>query len=350
MDQRDEALRELLAQLTVANLAALAIASLVGYRLARAALQPVERYRARAEQIAAGATGVRLDVPLGVDDEVSRLGHTLNAMLAEQERAADRQQQFIDDASHELRTPLTVLAAEIDVALRRHRSADEYEQTLRRIAVSTGRLVQLADDLLALGAQGAEAPTFCPLYAADLLDEVADRARALLGAAPSRPVRTDAPLGLVVSADRALLARALGNAVDNAVRYGDGSITLTAAPLTGDAASGVVLAVHDDGPGMPADFLPHAAERFRQAQRSRTGPGSGLGLSLVDAIAAAHRGQLRICSNGRHHGEPAGDPGLAAAPCRHPAAGTTASLLLPTRPVPDRALPTAGERIAPVGG
>ncbi len=123
LDQRDEALRELLAQLAIANLLALAVASFVGYRLARAALDPVERYRAQAETIAQGATGVRLDVPTDSRDEISRLGTTLNAMLDAQERSAERQRQFIDDASHELRTPLTTLLAEIDVALRKPRSA-----------------------------------------------------------------------------------------------------------------------------------------------------------------------------------------------------------------------------------
>ncbi|HVE25276.1 MAG TPA: hypothetical protein VNC22_07730, partial [Sporichthya sp.] len=78
LDQRDEALRELLLQLALANLLALGVASLVGYRLAHAALAPVERYRAQAEQITAGATGVRLDVPEDADDEVTRLGRTLN--------------------------------------------------------------------------------------------------------------------------------------------------------------------------------------------------------------------------------------------------------------------------------
>ncbi|MET7422458.1 HAMP domain-containing protein, partial [Dactylosporangium sp. NPDC005555] len=111
-DQRDEALRELIAQLTLANLAALAVASLVGYRLARAALDPVERYRVQAARIAGGATGVRLDVPAG-DDELTRLGGTLNDMLAALDTALQRERRFVSDASHELRTPLTLLAAEL---------------------------------------------------------------------------------------------------------------------------------------------------------------------------------------------------------------------------------------------
>ena len=342
LDQRDEALRELLGQLTLANLGALAIASVVGYRLARAALLPVERYRSRAEQIAAGATGVRLDVPDSVDDEVSRLGHTLNTMLAAQEQAASQQQQFIDDASHELRTPLTVLAAEIDLALRRPRSAEEYETVLLRLADDTDRLVELADDLLLLGTQTTSVPQRQQLSAADLLDGAAARARASLTSGPAREVWVSAATGLTVDADPVLIRRALGNLADNAVRHGAGTITLTAAPFSDTRLGEVVLTVHDEGPGMPVEFLPHAAERFRQAELSRAGEGNGLGLSLVDAIAVAHGGQLRLCSTGHHHRQPTPNSQLDDQPCTHPVTGATASLLLPApadapRPEGDRA-------------
>lgn len=337
LDQRDEALRELLGQLALANLAALTIASFVGYRLTRAALHPVERYRTRAEQIAGGATGVRLEVPTGTDDEITRLGHTLNRMLAAQEHAAAQQQQFIDDASHELRTPLTVLAAEVELALRRSRTPDEYEQTLRRISTDIGELADLADDLLTLGAQGTSSPQAQPVAAADVLGAAAERARATLPADSERRVRLDASDDLEVLADPALLRRALGNLVDNAVRYGDGTITLRAVAV-GDFSSGATaLTVHDDGAGIPAEFLPHAAERFRQAQVSRTGEGRGLGLALVDAIVLAHHGQLRLCANGVHHRRPTPEPRIDALPCDHPDHGTTSSLLLPpsARPHPE---------------
>ena len=119
-----------------------------------------------------------------------------------------------------------------------------------------------------------------------------------------------------------LLERALGNAVDNAVGYGSGDITLSAHEQEGAA----VLAVHDDGPGMRPEFLPHAAERFRRDDSSRAG--SGAGLSLIDAIATAHGGQLRICAGGHHHLQPSPHPELAKVPCSHTETGTTISLLL----------------------
>jgi signal transduction histidine kinase len=332
LNQRDEALRELLAQLAVANFLALALASAVGYRLARAALDPVERYRARAEQIAEGATGVRLDVPDGAHDEISRLGTTLNAMLAAQERSAERQQQFIDDASHELRTPLSTLVAEIDLALRKPRTVDEHEVILRRIASDTTQLVDLAESLLTLGALGSTLAAPEDILARELLDTAAHRAAGRLTEARSPHMQVHAPEDLTTHGDRALLDRALGNLVDNAVRYGSGEITLTATALDNHAVPACRYTVHDHGAGIPISFLPHAAERFRQDESSRSGPGAGLGLSLVDAVVTAHHGQLRICSNGHHHCQSTTDPDLAQVPCQHPQAGTTVSLLLPGVP------------------
>jgi signal transduction histidine kinase len=327
LDQRDEALRELLAQLAIANLLALALASLVGYRLARAALDPVERYRAQAEQVTEGATGVRLDVPAGPADEITRLGTTLNAMLDAQQQASDRQEQFIHDASHELRTPLSTLAAEIDLALRKPRTAEEHEATLRRLAIDSTELIDLAETLLALGALGSTAPDAREISVADLLATAARRARSQLAAEAACTVDVQAPPGLTVHADARLLDRALGNMVDNAVRYGAGTITLAARTAGADGGA-IVLTVHDEGSGIPADFLQHAAERFRQDESSRTGPGAGLGLALVDAIATAHAGQLRICAAAHHHQRQTPSPGLAELRCEHPGPGTTMSLLL----------------------
>jgi signal transduction histidine kinase len=332
LDQRDEALRELLVQLAVANLVALALASGVGYRLARGALDPVERYRARAERITRGATGVRLDVPPGPRDEISRLGSTLNAMLAAQERAAARQGQFVDDASHELRTPLSALSAEVELALARDRPAEELRDALRRIADDTARLSALADELLTLGSLGRTTADARPIAASEACERAAGRARTQLGDGSGRPVVVEAAEELPAWADPGLLDRALGNLVDNAVRHGAGTITVSARAVDEPAALACVLAVHDEGPGPPAAFLPHAAERFRRGETSRSGPGSGLGLALVDAIATAHGGQLRICAGGAHHRQEVVDEALDTVPCRHPAAGTTAALLLPGRP------------------
>lgn len=310
-DQRDEALRELIGQLVLANLAALAVASVVGYRLTRAALAPVERYRTEAARIASGASGLRLAVPERTHDEITRLGRTLNQMLAALEAALDRERQFVHDASHELRTPLTLISTEIELAPRRPRSTAELQETLRNVAADADRLRELADTLLTVGIQRSPAP-------GDTTDlaELADEAAARYPGA-----RTEQHGPAVAAGDPARLRQVLTNLLDNAGRHGRPPITIT----TSRDAAAVYVRVHDHGPGIDPVFLAQATARFTRADSARTAPGAGLGLAVVEAIADAHHGELRVCSRGGHHRSRDVFPAL----CRHPDAGTTVTLLLP---------------------
>lgn len=259
LDQRDEALRELLAQLAVASLVALAVASLVGYRFAHVALDPVERYRSQAERITHGDKGVRLDVPPGPSDEITRLGTTLNTMLDALDRSARQQQQFIDDASHELRTPLSTLSAEIDIAQRKPRTIAEHEATLQRLATDTNNLIELAETLLTLGAVGSAQLDLQNIPASELIEAAARRARSQNNVELQRDVTTHAQKDISVRGDHVLLSLALGNLVDNAIRHGVGAITLTAE----QRSNATILTVSDEGTIDP-QFLSAAAERFRR--------------------------------------------------------------------------------------
>ncbi|GIH19026.1 two-component sensor histidine kinase [Rugosimonospora africana] len=316
-NQRDEALRELIAQLTLANLAALAIASLVGYLLARAALQPVERYRTEAALIAAGATGVRLAVSDTAHDEVARLGHTLNDMLAALETALERERRFINDASHELRTPLTLLSTELELALRRPRTAEELEHTVRSAAADTANLIALADTLLSIGVRPIDTDTVPIIDFGALVTGVVNRYHHTTGATLHTTITAD----LAVRGDATRLQQVITNLLDNALRHGGEPVTVTAARTT----NLIILTVHDEGPGMDPQFLPHATERFSRADNARTSPGTGLGLSLVEAIIRAHHGELRICSAGAHHLTDT----RSETPCDHPPTGTTVTVLIP---------------------
>ncbi|WP_369223905.1 ATP-binding protein [Streptomyces sp. R39] len=291
---RDEALRELLAQLAVASGLTLIAASGVGYRTARAALRPVERYRGGAAGLADGAQNLRLDVPADRDDEITRLGHTLNHMLDRLAASAERERRFVADASHELRTPLTLMRAELDVALHRPRSAGELTETLRSVDTEVQRLIELSNALLDLEELGtaqhlSRAPT-------DLAD--------LVGAAVAPHLRTAEREGRTVTVDAARvtvdvdarwLRPAIGNLLDNALRHGTGTVRLTAT-VHEDALR---LCVTDEGTGFPPEFLPRAFDRFARAEASRTGGGSGLGLAFVQAVATAHGGTARAADTGR---------------------------------------------------
>src|SRR5262245_35683811 len=138
LEQRDDALNSLAALLLVAGPLGLALTGLAGYLVTAAALRPVERMRARAAAITAAEAGERLPVPPG-DAELTRLGITLNEMIARLEAAFARERAFVADASHELRTPLAILRTELELALRGEKAIDELESSLRSAAEETDR-------------------------------------------------------------------------------------------------------------------------------------------------------------------------------------------------------------------
>jgi two-component system, OmpR family, sensor kinase len=285
-DHRDEALRELLAQLALASLGALVVTGFVGDRLARSALRPVERYRSRAAQIAAGASGLRLDVPQERDDEVTRLGHTLNDMLDGLERALASERRFVDDASHELRTPLTLLTSRLQLAQRRARTVAEHEEALAELALDVERLRTLADQLLQLGGPtGAGTTPDARLVVQDVVRRHDPTPGVRL---PEGPVQ--------VAIEPLALERILDNLLRNAELHGAPPVDV--ALTNGD---GVVLVVSDHGSGLPEGL--RATERFARADDARSRPGSGLGLAIVAELVAQAEGRLELANT---------DPGFVA--------------------------------------
>jgi signal transduction histidine kinase len=316
-DHRDEALRELLLQLTLASLGALVVASLVGDALARLALRPVERYRRSAADIAAGASGLRLAVPAARDDEVTRLGHTLNEMLGALEQSLERERRFVNDASHELRTPLTLLKSRIQLTRRRPRSVEEHERALDELEVDVTRLAHLAEQLLALSQRppGAEVSADVSTAAGSVVDR-------WLAAHPERAgdVRLLSPADRVTAAiDSTALERIVTNLLDNAFAHGRPPVPVA---VRCEAGYGV-LEVADSGPGMPADLLERATRRFSRAVEARSRPGAGLGLSIVEQLVTGAGGELRLCHDGRHVSRGT----RTGVPCRHRPAMTVTVVL-----------------------
>jgi heavy metal sensor kinase len=281
---RVETLAGLRDELVIALPIALLIATAAGYFLAGLSLRPVEGMRRRAEAVSAATPGERLPVP-STGDEVERLGKTLNAMLARLEAALQRERDFVADAGHELRTPLSLLRTELELALRHGDSRDELRDALRASSEEVDRLAQLADDLLLIAGsdRGKLKLRLEPLDAAELFDSVVNRFQ-WRAEEKGRSVAHDATAGVRIRGDRLRLEQALSNLVDNALRHGDGDVTLALAARDGS----VELHVTDTGPGFPPAFLERAFERFA---RHRTGrEGSGLGLAIVRAISEAHGG------------------------------------------------------------
>jgi heavy metal sensor kinase len=290
LEERDEALKGFLGELLVGGPIALLLASLLGYGVATAALRPVEAMRAEAAAVSAHEPGRRLPLPRS-QDEISRLGTTLNEMLDRLERALQRERNFVADASHELRTPLALLKTELELALRNPRSHAELEQALRSAAAETDRLAQLAEDLLVLARsdQGRLPLRRAPVSVHDVLSGVAARFGRRAQEA-GRGIDVDAVDGLVVPADAVRLEQALGNLVENALRHGGGSIRLSAVEADGR----VELHVLDEGRGIPPEFVPRAFERFTRGDEARAGGGAGLGLAIAQVIAVAHGGSAHV--------------------------------------------------------
>ncbi len=292
LEPRDEALAELRTQLLIGGPLALLLASIAGYGLAAAALRPVEAMRARASGISGSRTDQRLPVP-AADDEIRRLGVTLNEMLDRLEATMQRERRFVDDASHELRTPLALLRTELELAGRRERSREELADAVRSASEETERLWQLAEDLLVLArADDGRLPVRLePVPAAELLEGAASR---FLGRAQAagREIVVD-PSTEIISGDRLRLEQALGNLVDNALRHGAGPVRLRAV----EDAEHVELHVRDEGAGFDPAFLARVFERFARTDEARTSGGSGLGLSIVAVIARAHAGSAHAINS-----------------------------------------------------
>jgi HAMP domain-containing protein len=138
LQNRDDMLSQLLVLMLAGGPVTLAIASAAGWAMAGAALRPVERMSREADAISVSEPGRRLPIPAG-QDEIARLGNTLNAMLGRLEAAFDRERRFVDDASHELRTPLAILKAELDLAQSRSRTNQELQAAVRSAAEEADR-------------------------------------------------------------------------------------------------------------------------------------------------------------------------------------------------------------------
>ena len=286
-EARGESLTDLAQLLLIGGPVALLLASLAAYGVAAAALKPVEAMRSRAAEISAAKPERRLPVP-PTDDEVARLGRTLNEMLERLGEALEHERAFVADASHELRTPLAILRTELELALAAGRTPEELRAALASASEETDRLTQLSEDLLTIAqtVRGELPLRRARLDLRETLDGVARRfvRRAEEG---EREVGVSVSAGLEIEADRLRLDQAVGSMVDNALRYGGGTIELAAE--AGDGS--VEIHVRDRGEGFPQEFLGRAFERFSRASASNRDGGSGLGLAIVQTVARAHGGE-----------------------------------------------------------
>jgi two-component system OmpR family sensor kinase len=281
--------------LTMAGLFPLALflAGGGGWFLANRALSPVDKMTQTARKIEAGRLHDRLQLS-GANDELDRLGETLNEMLGRLEAAFTEMRQFTADASHELQTPLTILRGEIEIALRSKRSEEEYVEVMKSALEEIERISLLVEGLLLL-ARSDSGVLKLDLRRLDLMIVTEDVLDQLASLASSKPVSLS--LGhvepLPVSADPLHLRRLLFNLIDNAIKYTptDGSVKVSIEREDGWAK----LSVRDTGIGIAPEDRDRVFQRFfRSAEARAAQGGSGLGLSIVKSIVEAHEGKIEL--------------------------------------------------------
>ncbi len=238
-------------------------------------------------------------IPLdGAKDDIEDLSFNLNRMLGELSSLVEGVRRVSDGIAHDLRTPLARLKTRLE-RLRLARPGEEIGEAIEeadRLLATFGAVLRIAR--IESGERGRG--VFADVDLTSLIDDVAELYRPLIEEKGSRLSLHNAP-AMVVRGDRDMLFQAVANLVDNAIKHaaGGGLIEISLAPEDGGAA----IAVKDDGPGIPAEEREKVRERFYRLDRSRSTPGSGLGLSLVSAVAARHGGELRLLD---------GEPGLLA--------------------------------------
>jgi signal transduction histidine kinase len=286
-------------QLVMSSLIALAVmtaaALALGWVMAGRALRPVRKMTAAAQRISEENLHERLALT-GPDDELKELGDTMDGLLARLESAFAAQRRFVANASHELRTPLTTMRASLDVALAKPEPIPAQTVALAtRVRTELDKVDTLLEAFLALARaqhrqlSGATALPLDYVVGAALADQAA-----AIGAMNLTVQDISGPGGAWVTGDQALLSRLVGNVIANAVGHNTvgGWIKIT----TQNDGRRASLVVENGGPVLEQRQVDELAQPFRRIGADRTGSdqGSGLGLSIVAAIAEAHGGRLDL--------------------------------------------------------
>ena len=269
-----------------------------GVLTSRNFLRRIDQITGTSKTIMAGDLSGRMPVS-GTGDELDRLASNLNAMLDQIERLMTGMQEISSNVAHDLRTPLSRLKARAEDALR-NGSAAEYRQALDQVLDETDRLLATFNALLTIARAeaGQVGDGLKPVEVGSVVREVAELYEpSIEEAGGSLAVAADGEHW--VRADRELLAQALANLIDNALKYGAGNASgpEIAVSVGTDDDRQVAIEVADRGCGIPETEREHVKQRFVRLEPSRSKPGSGLGLSLVSGIMKLHRGRLELAGN-----------------------------------------------------
>ena len=279
--ETERVLSALRTRILAAALFVVVVAALLGALIARQVTRRLVRLTGAAEQVTATGS-LDVEVPVSGTDETGRLGSAFNEMLAALARSKDDQQRLVQDAGHELRTPLTSLRTNV-YTLRR---ADELgplqrDRVLDDLEGETEELTRLINEVVELATERRGDEPEVQVQLRPLVERVAARAAQRSG----RAVTVTADDGAVMGRPLAL-ERAVGNLVENALKFDDSGGPVELTSTTGR------IEVADRGPGFSDADLPHVFDRFYRATSARSRPGSGLGLAIVSDVVQNHGGTV----------------------------------------------------------
>jgi signal transduction histidine kinase len=266
---------------------------------ARRVLRRIDTIQQTSSKIMSGNLSERVPVTRR-NDEFDALATNLNAMLDRIEKLLQGLKEVTDNVAHDLKTPLTRLRNRAEAALRDTASPESREQALETVIAESDRLIQTFNALLMIARVEAGAPSGA-LSKVDISSVVADVAE-LYGPVAEDDgiaVETDIAEGVVLDANRELIGQAMVNLLENAIKYAkpeDGSPGRIGVMLQ-QSDGKVRIVVSDNGPGIPEADRKRVLERFVRLEESRSEPGSGLGLALVNAVARLHGGSFAIEDN-----------------------------------------------------
>ncbi len=306
LEEVEDALNTLFIILIITVPLALMVASLGGQFLAHKALKPVDDITHTARMITSQNLNQRI-VPPKVKDEISRLIETFNGMISRLDQSFRQIKQFSSDASHELKTPLTILKGEVEVMLRKERTRQEYQQTLKSNLEEINRMSQIVEDLLLLSRAdtGQIKLNKGDINLTEILTEVVAQMDML-----ARSKRLDLSMSnhheeVHVFGDALRIRELFINLIENGIKYTEegGSIHISvqkefSTPVTMDKERErfVKILVTDTGIGISKEDQEKVFNRFFRVDkaRSREQGGSGLGLSICHWIVEAHQGELKV--------------------------------------------------------
>nr|MEC9417899.1 HAMP domain-containing sensor histidine kinase [Pseudomonadota bacterium] len=272
--------------------------------VSRRVMKRIDEISATSRTIMQGELSGRLPVA-GNDDEFDRLAINLNTMLDRIELLMQSMKDVTDNIAHDLKTPLTRLQTRIENALREAKGEEGYRSALEATLEESDQLLRIFNALLRIARVESMAPASVmePTDLNKLVAEVAELYEPLVEDEGGK-LEADLPEGLKADCNRDLISQVLVNLIENALKYGRPETGDLLIRLGGRAEDGrIVLSVTDNGPGIPEKDQDRVKERFVRLEESRSEPGTGLGLSLVKAVARLHGGDLRFMNE---------DPGLSA--------------------------------------